>query len=88
MLLVDQKIPGGRGYNGCLIVDGSIKLGYSNKKAKQLRAYHEQVNGRSKKFRFLNQKWSDDLNQHSTCFLAAAKVVQLCIENERQYINK
>ena len=55
-----RKVLGDRVYNGCRVV----KLDNSNKKAKELRAFHEQADRRLKTFGCLNQKWRDGLNKN------------------------
>ena len=47
-----------------------------------IRARHETVNGRFKKYNCLKVPWRHDILQHSMCFCAAAVLTQIAIKNE------
>jgi len=47
-----------------------------------VRARHETVNSRLKKFKVLSSKFRHDLTLHPQCFYACANLVQIAMENE------
>ena len=76
-LLDYEKVLADRGYSGPRILHGSIANDKQDCYSQQLRAYHEEINGRLKTFSNFSEKWSHSIHKHYLCFFSAANVVQI-----------
>ena len=74
-----EKVLGDKGYGGPKIVHRLSTNGTVDTLSKNLRAHHEQINGRIKSFQSMSQKWRHSIKKHGFCFFAIANIVQLKI---------
>ena len=82
LLRADEKVIGDGRYIGPFFVDsGSLSCG-ENSLFSRIRARHEVLNGRLKRFGVLRNASRHRLQLHSKVFFAEANITQISIENE------
>lgn len=81
-LLPGERVIADRGYGDERCSTPDTLTAEGRQLASEIRARHETVNGRFKKFRVLRDTFRHDRSKHSVCFHAVASITQLQMDSE------